>query len=154
MKHIKCIFKISIVLLLLLISVGSIYAADNDQVSLNDISNDGSDDGNLDDGWNDDFDDNESDFNYSDFDYLKHKQGHSKTSSCVKTTSSSAPTMIHDYLKELGSNSNPIISQLNNSTDVNKTSTDNQTIEEAPESGDVDILLLIALFVIGLFIIL
>ncbi|WP_305554337.1 hypothetical protein [Methanobrevibacter sp. V74] len=62
--------------------------------------------------------------------------------------------MIHDYLKELGSNSNPIISQLNNSTDVNKTSTDNQTIEEAPESGDVDILLLIALFVIGLFIIL
>ena len=30
----------------------------------------------------------------------------------------------------------------------------NQTIEEAPESGDVDILLLIALFVIGLFIIL
>ena len=62
--------------------------------------------------------------------------------------------MIHDYLKELGSNSNPIISQLNNSTDVNKISTDNQTIEEAPESGDVDILLLIALFVIGLFIIL
>lgn len=97
MKYIKNIFKISIILLLLLVCVASINAADDSQITLSDDLDDdfeldedldddldedddeGPDD-DLDDDWEDedlddeDLDDiNESDYTYTDFDYLKLK---------------------------------------------------------------------------------
>lgn len=91
--YVKNIFKISIVLLLLLVCLGSVYAADDVNASLtesheddfdldedlDDFDDEDSDEGDddLDDESDDDLDDdidvNDSDYTYSDFDYLKFK---------------------------------------------------------------------------------
>ena len=103
MKYIKNLFKISIVFLFLIVCLGSIYASDNSQTDLNDVSDDDFDlvevdddfedeelnadsqddsDDDSDEDWDDDLDDeaitddvedNESDYTYSDFDHLKVK---------------------------------------------------------------------------------
>ena len=66
MRHIKNIFKISIVLLLLLVCLGSIYAADNSQVSLNDNSEDDFDLDEFDDEEIDESDDGDDDWDLDD----------------------------------------------------------------------------------------
>ena len=101
MKILDDILKISIILMIVLIAVGSAYAADDSPSELNDDSgddfelddsnddleddenqdddddsdNDLEDDENLDDDddSDEDLDDDESDDNYSDFDYLEYK---------------------------------------------------------------------------------
>ena len=91
LKYIKNIFKISIVLLLLLICVGSIYAADTNHSSLgvgsdiDDLDDDYEWDDVLDDDldddyeWDDDLDgieddnDTSDDYNFTEFDYLQLK---------------------------------------------------------------------------------
>ena len=103
MKYIKNLFKISIVFLFLIVCLGSIYASDNSQTDLIDVSDDDFDlvevdddfedeelnadsqddsDDDSDEDWDDDLDDeaitddvedNESDYTYSDFDHLKVK---------------------------------------------------------------------------------
>ena len=94
LKYAENLLKISIVLLFLLVCLGSVYAADSNQITLND--NSGEDDFELDDDldddwdddwdedldddfedddedWDEDLDDNESDYSYTDFDYLEFK---------------------------------------------------------------------------------
>jgi len=92
LKYIKNLLKFSIVLLLLLVCLGSIHAADDVNVNLTessedidfdeDLDDEGDDDSaddDLDDEGDDDLtdeDDNESDYTFSDFDYLKFKITH------------------------------------------------------------------------------
>ena len=88
LKYLKNVFKVSIVILLLLLCLGSIYAAEDSHDNFNVVSEYDSDDDGLDEDLDDDSDDdgldedldedlddnfNDSDVDYSDYDYLKFK---------------------------------------------------------------------------------